>query len=301
MGSSCIYPYRNMASLWDNRLKELKPTADLGYKTFMRLTDFTNESEIAYTFKNSNTVISCIGSKVYYKKESEFEDANIRVPIAIAKAVKNNPKIKRFIYMSAAGADPNSHSKRLRTKWLGEQEVKQIYPNVTILRPTYIFNTTHQNTTIAGKFSMQLKMFNRMNWAIEGMDSKVQPVHYTDVALAVINALKMEETIGQSYDLGGPHVYNWSDLYEQFFNQSNHKPYTAVVKLEQAYEYYHYKKWQSFYRNLFRTWLTPEFMTTEAQDLVCNPQNKGFADLLIKPVSFGHQAQIYVEQFLQDM
>lgn len=152
MGSSCIYPYRNTASLWDNRFKELKTTADLGYKTYMKLTDFTSEREIGYTLKESNTVISCIGSHVFYKKEKEFEDANIKIPMAIAKAVKNNPKVKRFIYISAAGADPNSHSRRLRTKWLGEQEVKDIYPDVTILRPTYIFNLLHLNPTIAAKW-----------------------------------------------------------------------------------------------------------------------------------------------------
>jgi hypothetical protein len=120
MGSSCIYPYRNTASLWDNRFKELKTTADLGYKTYMKLTDFTSEREIGYTLKESNTVISCIGSHVFSKKDKEFEDSNIRIPMAIAKAVKHNPKVKRFIYISAAGADPNSHSRRLRTKWLGE-------------------------------------------------------------------------------------------------------------------------------------------------------------------------------------
>ena len=92
----------------DNRFKELKPTADLGYKTFMRLTDMTSETECSYTLKESNVVISCIGSKVYYKKEKDFEDSNIRVPMAIAKAVKNSKKVKRFIYVSAAGADPNS-------------------------------------------------------------------------------------------------------------------------------------------------------------------------------------------------
>ena len=43
---------------------------------------------------------------------------------------------------------------------------------------------------------MHMKMFNRMNWQIEGMDAKVQPVYVTDVALAVMNALKMEETKG---------------------------------------------------------------------------------------------------------
>lgn len=60
--------------------------------------------------------------------------------------------------------------------------------------------------------------------------------------------------------------------------------------MEDAYEYAHYKWWQSFYRQLFRTWLNPEFMTLESQNLVCNPQNKGFADLHIKPISFGTKA-----------
>ncbi len=143
MGSQCIYPYRQTSSIWDIRLRELKPTADLGYKAFMRVQDFTKEKEVAYSLKSSNVVINTIGSKVYYKKDSEFEDANIRVPMTIAKAVKNNPNVKRFIHISAAGADPNSHSKRLRTKWIGEQEVKAIYPDVTILRPTYMFNLHH--------------------------------------------------------------------------------------------------------------------------------------------------------------
>ena len=41
---------------------------------------------------------------------------------------------------------------------------------------------------------------------------------------------------------------------------------------------------------MFRTWLTPEFMTLESQPLVVNPANKGFADLHIKPISFGAKA-----------
>ena len=62
MGSTAIYPYRHNASLWDNRFKELKTTADLGYKTYMKLTDFTSEKECGYAVRDSNVVISCIGS-----------------------------------------------------------------------------------------------------------------------------------------------------------------------------------------------------------------------------------------------
>lgn len=209
IGSPCVFPYRKMAGIWDNGIKELKQTADLGYKAPLKLQDFTSQRELCFSMKNSNTVFSCVGSRVHYRKESEFEEANIRVPMAIANAVKNSPHVKRFIYVSAAGADPNSQSKRLRTKWIGEQEVKAIYPDVTILRPTLMINGIQQNPTISGKWGMQMKMFNRMNWMAEGMDAKVQPVYSVDVALAAMNCLKMEETIGQSYDLGGPHTYTY--------------------------------------------------------------------------------------------
>lgn len=218
MGSQCTYPYRSQASIWDNRLKDLKTTADLGNKAFLRLQDFTSEQEIAYSMRNSNVAVSCIGSRIFYKKESDFEESNIRVPMAIAKAVKNSPHIKRFVYVSAAGADPNSESKRLRTKWIGEQEVKEIYPDVTIVRPTYMVNTMHQNPTIAAKWGMHMKMFHRMNWIVDGMDAEVQPVFANDVALAILEALKMDETIGQTYDLGGPHTYTYNEIYEMFFD-----------------------------------------------------------------------------------
>jgi len=107
IGSQCVYPYRHMAGIWDTRLRELKTTSDLGYKSFLRLNDMTSEREVGYTIGDSNVVISCVGSHVFYTKESQFEEANIRVPMTIAKAVKNS-KAKRFIYISAAGADPNS-------------------------------------------------------------------------------------------------------------------------------------------------------------------------------------------------
>jgi hypothetical protein len=37
-------------------------------------------------------------------------------------------------------------------------------------------------------------------------------------------------------------------------------------------------------------------MTVEAQDLLCNPNSKSFADLHIKPISFGTKAHEYVNE-----
>ena len=105
VGSTCIYPYRNQSGIWDFKFKEIKPTADLGYKAYVKLQDFTSVNDIRHVIRDQNTVVNCIGSKVYYDKEKDFEDANIRVPVAIAKVCKEKG-VKRYIHVSAAGADP---------------------------------------------------------------------------------------------------------------------------------------------------------------------------------------------------
>jgi hypothetical protein len=70
MGSTCVYPYRGTSTIWDTKFKEIKPTADLGYKTYVKLQDFGNEKEIQHVIRDQNTVVNCIGSHVYYQKES---------------------------------------------------------------------------------------------------------------------------------------------------------------------------------------------------------------------------------------
>lgn len=42
--------------------------------------------------------------------------------------------------------------------------------------------------------------------------------------------------------------------------------------------------------------MNPEMLSIEAQNLVVNPANKGFADLGVKPVSFGHKAHEMVNE-----
>jgi hypothetical protein len=81
-----------------------------------------------------------------------------------------------------------------------------------------------------------------------------------------------------------------------FFDLTQIKPYSTVVPLEDAYEMYHRKWFQSFNRQLFRPWLYPEFMTIENQELLVNPANKGFEDLHIKPISFGVKAHELINE-----
>ena len=42
IGSTVVYPYRGQGTLWDWKFKEIKTTADLGYKSYVKLNDFTS-------------------------------------------------------------------------------------------------------------------------------------------------------------------------------------------------------------------------------------------------------------------
>jgi DnaJ-class molecular chaperone len=65
IGSTAIYPYRTAGGQWDLTLKETKPTADMGHKSYVKLKDFTKQSEIDFVIRDQNTVINCIGNKVW--------------------------------------------------------------------------------------------------------------------------------------------------------------------------------------------------------------------------------------------
>ena len=131
-----------------------------------------------------------------------------------------------------------------------------------------------------------MKAFNRMNFVADGLNARVQPVFANDVGTAVLNCLKMDETIGETYDLGGPHVYNYLELYEMMANICLIKPYTSVHPLEDMFSVMHKPTGTSFWRYYFKTYARPEFIIQDGIDLVCREDAKGFDDLHIKPISF---------------
>lgn len=144
----------------------------------------------------------------------------------------------RFIYISAAGADPNSPSVTLRTKWYGEQEVKDIYPDVTILRPTIMYNPNSPHESFVGRWTSAIRILEGYGVLVGDGNGKIQPVCSGDVALAAFNCLKIPETRGQSYDLGGPVIYTYREAYELLFNTCNLRPYMMTIPMHKAFDYY---------------------------------------------------------------
>lgn len=64
--------------------------------------------------------------------------------------------------------------------------------------------------------------------------AKKQPIRDGDIGKCVLNALKMEESKGKTYELGGPHVLSMLEIHEIIFNTLKFKPHLAYVNKEWA-------------------------------------------------------------------
>jgi NADH dehydrogenase (ubiquinone) 1 alpha subcomplex subunit 9 len=198
IGSDLIFPHDHRF-LYDDEVKELKLCAGTGQSYLVRDMDFDDLKMIDRVIANSNVVINLLGPRKKVKNIKEFEYINRTVPRRIAQACARNPNVIRYLQFSAVGADVKSQSMDFRTKALGEQDVMEAFPNTTIIRPTTVYGP---NDYFMRLWLAQKNFFYNFNVVFDDCKAKRQPIFVTDVAMATLNALKMHETCGKTYELG---------------------------------------------------------------------------------------------------
>jgi len=102
-----------------------------------------------------------------------------------------------------------------------------MFPNVTILRPCPVYGL---NDNFASIIRGQLNFFwNKFIIVYDDSTALKQPIRENDVAKCVLNALKLEETKGKTYELGGPHQLAMLEIYEIMFNILKVRPTIAYA------------------------------------------------------------------------
>lgn len=127
--------------------------------------------------------------------------------------------IERFIQVSAIGADADSKSAYARSKAAAETSVRELVPSATILRPSVVFGP---EDNFLNRFA-GLARFSPGLPAIGGGKTKIQPVYAGDVADAIAAALENSLTRGKTFELGGPHIYSFKDIYRFIFETIDRK------------------------------------------------------------------------------
>jgi NADH dehydrogenase len=120
--------------------------------------------------------------------------------------------VKRYVHMSAMGSSEDSPSRYGQTKAAGEKAVRASGLDWTIFRPSIVFGP-------GDGFVSLLAPIVRLNPGfipvIGPGTTKFQPVAISDVARVFADALEKPETVGRSFEVGGPQVFTLDDIYRE--------------------------------------------------------------------------------------
>jgi len=173
--------------------------------------DFDELQNLCGRINSDGAVINLVG--VLHDKPAQpygkiFEAAHVELPKNIITAMQLHG-LKRYLHMSALGADSQGPSMYQRSKGDGEAAVKASHLDWTIFRPSVIFGAQDQFINLFAKLT---KLFPAMPLA--NHQAQFQPVSVDDVASAFVKSLSMPQTIHQSYDLVGPTIYTMKEIVE---------------------------------------------------------------------------------------
>mmetsp|Transcript_32165 Transcript_32165/g.55559 ORF Transcript_32165/g.55559 Transcript_32165/m.55559 type:complete len:360 (-) Transcript_32165:32-1111(-) len=273
VGARFTYPVRTSAKWVDH----LKPITNFRQTFISQYIDFNDPGVIPRLIEGNNVVINLIGGAQYMKDYDLIYESNVTMAKRIAEACAASSDVKRLIHFSAVGADPHSASSRLQTKWLGEQEVLNAFPSATIFRPTTIFG---ELDNFILRLATMTQMFDCIPIIDHGKELR-QPVFYQDIGIAVLNALKLEESKGKIYELGGPHVYPYIEIVEMMYNKIRKLPNVKSIPYNKAHKFL---RWLPHHHGTTR-WMSLNDATESQMDLVVSPSAKTFSDLFVQPVS----------------
>lgn len=148
-----------------------------------------------------------------------FARAHVELPAKLADACLQ-AGVRRLLHVSALHADAHGPSQYLRSKGDGEAALKARSDklDITVFRPSVIF----------GPGDSFLNLFADLLRAapfvpLGGAHARFQPVYVGDVARVMVECLARPESVGQSYELGGPAVYELQELVKLVGQATGHR------------------------------------------------------------------------------
>ena len=167
--------------------------------------------DIEDAVRGSNVVINLLG-KHFETSRWSYNDVHVTFPGVLA-SVCAEQGVERFVHLAAMGAAPDAPSAWARSKFIGEESVRDAFPGATILRPATIFGDEDKFLNRIAKLSQLLPYYPMGS---DAASAKQQPVYCDDVAQAIFNAATApgNSAAGKTLELAGPKVYTNQEIFE---------------------------------------------------------------------------------------
>ena len=185
-----------------------------------------NFSELKEAIKNSDIVINLIGI-LYETRKQKFYNIHAGIPEAVAK-ICSETDVKKFIHISAIGANENSKSLYQKSKYLGEIKALKNFKNTVIIRPSVVCGTEDNFTNLFSKLSFLPVI------PVVGINYKFQPILVNDVADAIVQAIETKGNEGKTYEIGGPKIISFGNMVKSILKTINKKRFVVSMPIPLA-------------------------------------------------------------------
>ncbi|KAF1987610.1 NADH-ubiquinone oxidoreductase-like protein 40 kDa subunit [Aulographum hederae CBS 113979] len=275
-GNTVVVPYRE-----EMFKRHLKVTGDLGRVNFMEM-DLRNTASIEESVRHSDIVYNLIG-RDYPTKNFDLEDVHVEGVERIAEACAKYD-VDRFVHVSSFNANKNSHSEFYRTKGLGEEVARSIFPETTIVRPSPCFGYEDRLLNRLASVTHFLTSNN--------MQERFRPVHAIDVGMALEAMMHDDSTASQTYELFGPEEFSMEEVAELVDREIiSHRRHINIPKFIM----------KPFLNVLNKALWWPVGSADEVErefiDQIVDKKAKTFKDLDIEPVSVKSQLYRYLQEY----
>ncbi len=166
--------------------------------------DVHDPAMLARLMQDCDVVVNLVG--ILQGSPADFQCAHVELTGKIMKACEA-AGIRRYLHMSALGADPAGPSNYQRSKAAAESLVRASPLDWTIYRPSVVFGAGDQFLNLFARLQRYLPFF-----PLAGAATRFQPVWVEDVARAFVAGLERPDLIGQTLSLVGPKVYTLAEL-----------------------------------------------------------------------------------------
>ena len=182
-----------------------------------------NFSDLKEAIKNSDIVINLIGI-LYETRKQKFYNIHANIPEAVAK-ICSESDVKKFIHVSAIGANENSKSLYQKSKYQGEAKALSNFKNTVIVRPSVVCGTEDNFTNLFSKLSI-LPLI-----PVVGINYKFQPILVNDVADAIVQVIETKDNEGKIYEVGGPKIISFGDMVKSILKTINKKRFVVSMPM----------------------------------------------------------------------
>ena len=182
-----------------------------------------NFSEIKEAIKNSDIVINLIGI-LYETRKQKFYNIHSGIPEAVSK-ICSETGVKKFIHVSAIGANEKSKSLYQKSKYQGEVKALENFKNTVIVRPSVVCGTEDNFTNLFSKLSILPVI------PVVGINYKFQPILVTDVADAIMKAIEIKENEKKIYEIGGPKIISFGTMVKSILKTINKKRFVVEMPM----------------------------------------------------------------------